>query len=241
MQWWSRSTGVGAALLAAAVLSGCGTKVPLDLPPPRSSSGAAGSSTGAAGSSTAPLPPPLPAPPAPPVEPPSVATPMPVAPSAEAAQQPPLPALPGASAPSTTTETQPGVPLLPPENSPLATETRWLQQWFDGTPVVIAPQGDGTLLVEVPAEFCFDLGTAAVKPPLAAVLSRVRSSLERQPTLQMRIEAPPDSAGPASLARERSARVREHFFSAAISPTRITEADGLPGSPVRLVINGNPG
>lgn len=235
MPCWSRSTGVGAALLAAAVLAGCGTKVPLDLPSPRSSSGAAGSST-------APLPPPLPAPPAPPVEPPSVATPMPVAPSAEAAaQQPPASAVPGASAPSTTTETQPGVPLLAPENSPLSTETRWLQQWFDGTPVVIAPQGDGTLLVEVPAEFCFDLGTAAVKPPLAAVLSRVRSSLERQPTLQMRIEAPPDSAGPASLARERSTRVREHFFSAAISPTRITEADGLPGSPVRLVINGNPG
>lgn len=232
MQWWKRSTPVGAALLAAAVLSGCGTKVPLDLPPPRPAPG-----TAAGG--TTPLPPPLPAPP--PVEPPTMATPMPVAPSAEAAQQPPgaASAVPGASSPSMTSETQPGVPLLPPENSPVMVESRWLQQWFEGTPVVIAPQGDGTLLVEVPAEFCFDVGASAVKPPLAAVLSRVRSSLERHPSLQMRIETPPEVGGPASLARERSTRVREHFFSAAISPTRITEADGLPGSPVRLVINGS--
>lgn len=226
MQWWNRSTPVGAALLAAAVLSGCGTKVPLDQPTPRM---------------TTPLPPPPPAPVlAPPPEPLPSATPMPVAPSAEAAQ-PPASAASDAFPPSTTTETQPGVPTLPPENLPLMTEQRWLQQWFDGTPVVIAPQGDGTLLVEVPAEFCFDAGGSAVKPPLAAVLTRVRSSLERQPSLQMRIEAPPEAGGPGSLARERSARMREHFYSAAISPTRITEANGLPGSPVRLVINGAPG
>lgn len=236
MRWWKRSTPVGAALLAAMVLSGCGTKVPLDLPPQRSNTGAS-AGTGSA----SPTPPPASAP-AVPMDPPSVATPMPVAPSAAAAQQPSAatPAWPGASAPSGTSQTQAGVPLLGTENSPLATETRWLQQWFDGTPVVIAPQGDGTLLVEVPAEFCFDVGASAVKPPLAAVLTRVRSSLERHPSLQMRIETPPEVGGPASLARERSTRVREHFFSAAISPTRITEADGLPGSPVRLVINGSP-
>lgn len=229
MQWRTRSTPVGVALLAAAaVLAGCGTTVRLDQPTPRM---------------TAPVPPPLPVEPPPPAELPPAATPMPVAPSAEAALPPASAAsdgLPALQSPSTT-ETQPGLPTLPPENGPLMTEARWLQQWFDGTPVVIAPQGDGTLLVEVPAEFCFDVGAAAVKPPLAAVLGRVRSSLERQPSLQMRIETPPETAGPASLARERSTRVREHFFSAAISPTRITEASGLPGSPVRLVINGDAG
>lgn len=223
MRWRNRSTPVGVALLAAAVLSGCGTTVPLDQPTPRL---------------TVP-PPPLPEPP-PPLPLPPAATPMPVAPSAEAALPPPPPAS-DATAPSGTFQTQPGVPLLPPENSPLMTEQRWLQQWFEGTPVVIAPQGDGTLLVEVPAEFCFDVGASAVKPPLAAVLTRVRSSLERQPSLQMRIETPSEAGGPGSLARERSTRVREHFYSAAISPTRITEADGLPGAPVRLVINGGTG
>ncbi|MEF7617097.1 hypothetical protein V4F39_24500 [Aquincola sp. MAHUQ-54] len=209
MPWWNRSTVATVALLAGALLAGCASRVPLDQP-------------------TRPAPPPLQAPPPapppellppppPPPEPPPAATPMPVPPSAET---PPAPSVPP--------------PLMP--EPPLVVEQRWLQQWFEGTPVVIASQGDGSLLVEVPAEFCFDPGASAVKPPLAAVLTRVRSSLERQPRVQLRIEAPAEAGGVSSLARERSTRVREHFFSPSILPTRITELDGLPGSPVRLVM-----
>lgn len=210
MPWWNRSTAIVAILLTGAALAGCGTRVRLDQPTPRTPVA---------------MPPPPPSlelpPPPPPAEPPPAATPMPVAPSAEAALPPP----PEASA----------VPGLPTDG-PLATEQRWLQQWFDGTPVVISPQGDGSLLVEVPVEFCFDPGATVVKPPLAAVLTRVRSSLERQPSLEMRIEAPAELGGMPSLARERSGHVRGHFFSTAIQPTRISELDGLPGSPVRLVL-----
>lgn len=215
MAWWRRSTSAAAAAaLMAAALAGCATRVPLDQPLPRTT-----------------LPPPPPPPslelPPPPVEAPlPLATPMPVAPSAEAA--PPPPPEPPASAASA---------APPPEiSSAVATEARWLRQWFDGTPVVIAPQGDGSLLVEVPPEFCFDPAATAVKPPLAAVLARVRSSLERQPTLQLRIEAPAELGGLPSLARERSGRIRESFIVPSISPARITELDGLPGSPVRLVM-----
>lgn len=216
MAWWNRSTSAAcSAVLAAAVLAGCATRVPLDQPVPRA---------------PLPLPPPPPSlelpPPPPPAEPPPpAATPMPVAPSAESAPPPEPPASAASDVPP---------PTAP--NAAVATEARWLRQWFDGTPVVIAPQGDGSLLVEVPPEFCFDPGASAVKPPLGAVLARVRSSLERQPTLQLRIEAPAELGGVPSLARERSGKVREQFIVPTISPTRITELDGLPGSPVRLVL-----
>ena len=109
-----------------------------------------------------------------------------------------------------------------PDTSPLVAERRWLQQWFAGTPVVIAQQRDGALAVTVPREFCFDPGSHAVKPPLAAVLDKVAESLRRQ--RQARVDTlavPADGERDAALLRRRGLAVRDHLRSRGVADARL--------------------
>jgi hypothetical protein len=126
--------------------------------------------------------------------------------------------------------------LLDP-TSPLASEQRWLGEWFGGTPVGISAEPDGALLVSVPLEFSFDATMSTVKPPLAAVLARITSSLSRKPEAQIAIAAPADAGGPSELARERTVRIREHFYARGINLARIVELEdpGVPGVQLRLL------
>ena len=113
----------------------------------------------------------------------------------------------------------PSAPAAPP---PLAQEQRWLAQWFQGTPVVVAPGEGGAVDVGVPLEFSFDAGKSAVKPPLAAVLDKMSESLHRHATSRVLVAAPAiDGERGAALARERAGRVRDYLMPKGVVSRRI--------------------
>jgi outer membrane protein OmpA-like peptidoglycan-associated protein len=125
---------------------------------------------------------------------------------------------PGPAAPSWPGQAPPA-PAAPP---PLAQEQRWLGQWFQGTPVVVAPGEDGAVEVGVPLEFSFDAGKSAVKPPLAAVLDKVSESLHRHAGARVLVSAPAiDGASAATLARERTGRMRDYLMNKGVLSRRI--------------------
>jgi hypothetical protein len=111
--------------------------------------------------------------------------------------------------------------------SPLATEQRWLDDWFRGTPVAIAFQAPATLAVDVPPANSFEPGSSAPKAALVAVLDRVAESLRRQPTTRITIATAGDVGGAPTLAQARAQRVRDHLVSRQVAATRVST---LPGS-----------
>lgn len=115
----------------------------------------------------------------------------------------------------------PGAPAV----SALITEQRWLEEWFRGTPVVIARADSSTLAVDVPLAHSFDTGSNRVKPALGAVLDRVATSLHRQPAMRVSIAAPADTNGAARLADGRAQKVRERLVSRGVAATRVTIGD----------------
>lgn len=129
----------------------------------------------------------------------------------------------------------------------LAIEQRWLQDWFRGTPVRIAQRSDGTLAVDVPREFCFEVGRSQVKPALGAVLDKVAESLRRRPGTRLTLlSAPGDpassgssastSAASATLALQRAAGVQRHLRDRGIALARLGEpmADGHASVQLRI-------
>ncbi len=123
-----------------------------------------------------------------------------------------------------------------PPATPLATEQRFLEDWFRGTPVVIAAQPPVTLQLEVPLTNSFDAGKADIKPALNAVLDRVAQSLLRQSAARVHVNAPADAGGNGGLAQTRAQRVREALGSKGIAATRVAVTEGAPrvGGPVQL-------
>ena len=75
----------------------------------------------------------------------------------------------------------PGTPPAPTAEPPrpgqappnvLAAEVTWMKQLFDGTPVAIASEPDGSMRVDVPLTFSFDDKSNSPKPPLRATAPR---------------------------------------------------------------------
>jgi outer membrane protein OmpA-like peptidoglycan-associated protein len=126
-------------------------------------------------------------------------------------------------------------PSNPPATA-LATEQRFLEDWFRGTPVVIAAQPPMTLQLDVPLVNSFDAGKADIKPALNAVLDRVAQSLLRQSAARININAPADASGNAALAQSRAQRVREALGSKGVAATRVALTESAPraGGPVQL-------
>lgn len=124
----------------------------------------------------------------------------------------------------------------PTPATPLATEQRFLEDWFRGTPVVIAAQPPITLQLDVPLANSFDAGKADIKPALNAVLNRVAQSLLRQSAARIHINAPADASGNAALAQSRAQRLREALGNKGIAATRVALAESAPraGGPVQL-------
>ncbi len=145
---------------------------------------------------------------------------------------PVVPAVPGApAAPPTTAEPVPDL------SDVLAMEKHWLLSWFRGTPVRIRQQADGSLLVDVPREFCFDPGARQVKPPLAAVLDKVAESLRRRPTAALSLlAAPADRGGGSPLALQRAAQLQRHLRDRGVPLARLVEPTGTTAAAVQLRI-----
>jgi outer membrane protein OmpA-like peptidoglycan-associated protein len=118
--------------------------------------------------------------------------------------------------------TAPGGTPSAPAASPLTTEQRFLEDWFRGTPVVIAAQPPTILQVDVPLANSFDAGKADVKPALNAVLERVAESLRRQPAGRLLVSTPADAGGNATLGQQRSQKVRDLLIIKGIAATRVT-------------------
>jgi outer membrane protein OmpA-like peptidoglycan-associated protein len=110
----------------------------------------------------------------------------------------------------------------PPAASSLTTEQRWLEEWFRGTPVVIALHDANTLAVDVPLANSFAAGSSSVKSALAAVLDRVAESLRRQPALRISLSAPTDSDGKPALAASRTQQLSEQLIARGVAATRTT-------------------
>lgn len=125
----------------------------------------------------------------------------------------------------------------------LVIEQQWLQDWFRGTPVLIAQRSDGTLAVHVPREFCFDAGRSNIKPALSAVLDKVAQSLHRRPTARLTMLAgpadPADAAAPAALGLQRATRMQRHLRERGIALARLAEplSEGSTGVQLRIAMS----
>jgi hypothetical protein len=150
-----------------------------------------------------PLPAPRPGTPVPPAVSPPTATPGTTSPPAAVAKPSPVPSG------SATAQ-----PLAP---SPLAAESRWLRELFGGTPVVVADERDGAVVLSVPLNYAFDEagGPSSPKPPLKAVLDKVSLSLQRQSAASLQVAAPEPGAG------QRSAAMRNYVAAKGIATARI--------------------
>ena len=124
-----------------------------------------------------------------------------------------------------------------PPRAALAAEQKRLAGLFEGTPVVITMQADGSMKVDVPLSFCFDRGGFVVKPPLAAVLDRLARS-QRGDTTKLRVSAAGDTAasGP-NLARDRAASARDYMVARGVLAARVVLASGAPGEGVEIVVS----
>lgn len=111
---------------------------------------------------------------------------------------------PGAAAP------RPGQP--PP--TVLAAELKWMQALFEGTPVRVAGESDGSMRVDVPMTFSFDDKSPTPKPPLRAVLDKVSATMSRQPSAKVQLAAPGTAA--------RATAMRSYLGSRGILALRVS-------------------
>lgn len=120
-------------------------------------------------------------------------------------------------------------------------ERKWLQSWFQGTPVRVGQRVDGAVTVDVPREFCFDPGRSSVKPPLAAVLDKVAESLRRRPLAYLAlVAAPADAKGAEPLALQRAAQVRQYLRSRGVASARLGPPSAAAAAAVELRLDAAP-
>ncbi len=123
----------------------------------------------------------------------------------------PSPAPPGAAVPAPPAEPpRPGQAPL----TVLAGEVKWMQALFDGTPVRVASESDGSMRVDVPMTFAFDDKSPTPKPPLRAVLDKVSATMSRQPSARIQLAAPGVAA--------RASAMRTYLGSRGILALRVT-------------------
>jgi outer membrane protein OmpA-like peptidoglycan-associated protein len=123
-----------------------------------------------------------------------------------------------ASPPPARAEARGPAASAPAPKSPLAGEQRWLSQWFEGTPVDIHAEADGSVALTVPVVHSFDAASPAPKPALKAVLDKVGQSLKRQPASRLIIAAP----GGSGSARAQAAR--QHLVARGVPRHRVATA-----------------
>lgn len=120
------------------------------------------------------------------------------------------------------TEPVPAAPAPPPpaavKPSPLAAEQRWLTQLFDGTPVVIQGESDGSVQLTVPMVHSFDGPSTSPKPALKAVLDKLGQSLKRQPGSRLAIGAPGEAG------QQRANAARKHLLVRGVAGHRVSAA-----------------
>ena len=123
----------------------------------------------------------------------------------------------------------------------LAVEQRWLDSWFRGTPVVIALNDDGELIVDVPREFCFEPGGSRIKPALAAVLDKMAQVLHRMRNARLTLLAAPDDKAPEGpLAVQRAAQVHKLLQARGVRAEQLVAPTATRYAAVQLRIGPAP-
>jgi outer membrane protein OmpA-like peptidoglycan-associated protein len=125
----------------------------------------------------------------------------------------------------------PSPPAPPPPPPELAPETRWLHEWFDGTPVTVAQDDQGLVHLRVPAAHAFSAGSPTPKPALKAVLDRVAQSLSRHPQAKVTVTVP--TGVPA-----REAAVRKYLLGQGLAAWRISVQAGTDAATELLLSPG---
>lgn len=120
---------------------------------------------------------------------------------------------------------EPPRPGQPPPTV-LMGEVRWMQALFDGTPVRVAAESDGSMRVDVPMTYSFDDKTPSPKPPLRAVLDKLSATLSRQPSAKLQLAAP---GAPA-----RAAAMRTYLGSRGVLALRVATVAPPAGDAVLL-------
>jgi outer membrane protein OmpA-like peptidoglycan-associated protein len=142
-----------------------------------------------------------------------------------------------ASRPTSQAAAQPPAPAGPAYAPGLSAEQHWLDTWFRGTPVVIAQNDAGELIVEVPRAYCFDIGNSRMRPALLAVLDKVAQSLRRSPAARVvALAAPDDKAGKTPLAIRRATRLHQSLLERGVTASRLAAPSASLASAVQLRI-----
>ena len=149
---------------------------------------------------------------------------------------PPAPTAPPVAAPPPTTADQRAA-----TPAALVIERKWLQSWFEGTPVVIEQNRDGAVRIEIPREFCFDAGRTTVKPALGVVLDKVAESLHRVSRARLAsIAAPADATPATTLALERGAQVQKYLQSRGVIASHLGQPTVASAAAVQLRMEAAP-
>lgn len=133
--------------------------------------------------------------------------------------------------------TAPRAASTAPPPTTLPAEYKRLSALFQGTPVLIELQRDGSLRSQVPLKYAFDPGKAVVKPPLAAVLDRLVPSAKLS-NVQVRIAPPAEAKAKAagSVVRERAASARDYLVGKGVAPTQFAPFAAPLADAIEIVI-----
>jgi outer membrane protein OmpA-like peptidoglycan-associated protein len=104
-----------------------------------------------------------------------------------------------------------------------------MEKATQGTGIDVARTPDNQLKVNVPSDFSFDVGRAAIKPPMRPVLDQFAQGLD--PSMRVRIVGHTDSTGNDAinnpLSVDRAQSVRDYLAGRGVAPTRVeTEGRG---------------
>lgn len=100
---------------------------------------------------------------------------------------------------------------------------RAMEQATQGTGIDVAKTSDNQLKVNVPADFSFDVGRSAIKPPMRPVLDQFAQGLD--PNMRVRVIGHTDSTGSDAindpLSVDRAHSVRDYLAARGVSPSRV--------------------
>ncbi|MCW5663014.1 MAG: OmpA family protein [Piscinibacter sp.] len=102
-----------------------------------------------------------------------------------------------------------------------------MQQATQGTGIDVSRTADNQLKVNVPSDFSFDVGRAAIKPAMRPVLDQFAAGLD--PAMRVRIVGHTDSTGSDAinnpLSIERAQSVRDYLATRGVAPA-LVETEG---------------
>jgi len=103
-----------------------------------------------------------------------------------------------------------------------------MEQATQGTNVEVSRTADNQLKINIPNDISFDVGSAAIKPQLRAVLDPFATSLQGDPAAQITIVGHTDSTGSDALNNklsiERADSVRDYIVTRGVAAGRVSTA-----------------